>query len=591
MSDIPTGKRVKKRKGKKKPQRRHSVDTVNVPAPVTSAKSKEIKKSWDNFEKNQEIRSYLSLARNIASSPVKPASKISVSPAKSPTIKPKASKGPLPYAETVLTSFNKTPKTSPQKSIIPNGKSNSSPHTPKLGPQLVTRHSAPTIGGSKSAPNSAHKPSRSLSGSFQSTLKLDEKNRDSKSQGTPSPMRLNRTRSDTTGMEKIAAESKIRNKTRTASTPTRPSNSTESSLRIPKSSPVRVPSTAKEFSKLHDEMIDVCSFFDRGRKERYERRIQVTKRISEIIYELWPDVEVSLIGSTATGLFLYDSDIDLVVRNPDQAENLTVQDLINLGRVLEETKTVRNIQVIATAMLPIIKMEDKYSPFTVDITFNVTTGLYSTVLVQDFVDKYESLKPLLLVLKQLLKIRGLNELYRGGLPSFTLTIMIVSFLQFFDDKSDSEAKFAENFDHDYDAELRRFEYGLEMDRTAALGSEDEHSDDDHFVDTTRTRQNYDFDLGQHLLGFLELYGCTFDYRQLGISIVNEGGYFPKKSRGWLYKHNPDLLCVEHPQDRNYDLGFKIYNIEMIRSCFSTIHNLLKAGSPLHEILCLPMQPR
>ena len=68
-----------------------------------------------------------------------------------------------------------------------------------------------------------------------------------------------------------------------------------------------------------------------------------------------------------------------------------------------------------------------------------------------------------------------------------------------------------------------------MDRTAALGSEDEHSDDDHFVDTTRTRQNYDFDLGQHLLGFLELYGCTFDYRQLGISIVNEGGYFPKVS--------------------------------------------------------------
>jgi len=38
------------------------------------------------------------------------------------------------------------------------------------------------------------------------------------------------------------------------------------------------------------------------------------------------------------------------------------------------------------------------------------------------------IKPLILVLKQILKVWGFNEPYNGGLSSYALFLMIVSFL-------------------------------------------------------------------------------------------------------------------------------------------------------------------
>jgi DNA polymerase sigma len=40
------------------------------------------------------------------------------------------------------------------------------------------------------------------------------------------------------------------------------------------------------------------------------------------------------------------------------------------------------------------------------------------------------IEPLLLVLKQLLKVNGLNEPFKGGMSSYGLLLMIVGFLQF-----------------------------------------------------------------------------------------------------------------------------------------------------------------
>jgi non-canonical poly(A) RNA polymerase PAPD5/7 len=39
------------------------------------------------------------------------------------------------------------------------------------------------------------------------------------------------------------------------------------------------------------------------------------------------------------------------------------------------------------------------------------------------------IEPLLLVLKQLLKVNGLNEPFKGGLSSYGVLLMIVGFLQ------------------------------------------------------------------------------------------------------------------------------------------------------------------
>jgi len=55
--------------------------------------------------------------------------------------------------------------------------------------------------------------------------------------------------------------------------------------------------------------------------------------------------------------------------------------------------------------------------------------------------------------------------------------------------------------------------------------------------------------GHHLIGFLELYGCQFNYLRTGIRIRDGGAYFRKNDSeaGELHNHYQySLLCIEDP---------------------------------------------
>lgn len=87
---------------------------------------------------------------------------------------------------------------------------------------------------------------------------------------------------------------------------------------------------------------------------------------------------------------------------------------------------------------------------------------------------------MLLVLKCFLKSRALNETFTGGVSSFLLTLMVVSYLQ------------------------RRYK----------------ESGTDNMT------------LGHHLMEFFHLYGTKFNYDEVGISIREGGFYFKKVQRGF-----------------------------------------------------------
>ena len=57
-------------------------------------------------------------------------------------------------------------------------------------------------------------------------------------------------------------------------------------------------------------------------------------------------------------------------------------------------------------------------------------GLKCVDLVREYLKQYECLKYLVLPLKQLIFDANLNDPYQGGLTSYGLILMIVSFLQF-----------------------------------------------------------------------------------------------------------------------------------------------------------------
>jgi len=274
------------------------------------------------------------------------------------------------------------------------------------------------------------------------------------------------------------------------------------------------------FLFLHNEILDFVEFVSQTPAELEIRR-QVVRTIKDLILRCYPDAKVMVFGSTATGLNLPNSDIDLLVYNPQVREHTMISKITD---ALVRADACRSIDPIKHAKVPIIKLQDKKHGVNVDISFNRTNGVYCVKLVKELLQKYPEMRPLLIVLKCFLKSRQLNEPYHGGVGSFLLTMMLCAFLQ----------------------------------RQYKLGETDY------------------MDLGKHLVDFFEFYGAKFNYEDVGISIREEGFFFRKEDRGWQQYDDKGRgrLCLENPQDPEVDIGGSAYNIKRVQRAFQHAYDTL-----------------
>lgn len=68
-------------------------------------------------------------------------------------------------------------------------------------------------------------------------------------------------------------------------------------------------------------------------------------------------------------------------------------------------------------------------PLQVDISLGVENGLQAVGLIQSLMDAIPPTRPLTLAVKALLKAKGLNETYTGGLSSYSTVNLVVAHLQ------------------------------------------------------------------------------------------------------------------------------------------------------------------
>lgn len=76
-----------------------------------------------------------------------------------------------------------------------------------------------------------------------------------------------------------------------------------------------------------------------------------------------------------------------------------------------------------------IKFEDVMTKLKVDIILNSTSGVDSAKAIQEMIVKYPGLRPISLIVKHLLALRSLNEVFTGGLGGYAVVCLVVSFLQ------------------------------------------------------------------------------------------------------------------------------------------------------------------
>jgi len=333
---------------------------------------------------------------------------------------------------------------------------------------------------------------------------------------------------------------------------------------------------------LHNEIVEFAKLME-PRQEEIRQREELVRKVRELAEQTFGKgrdrCTVKVFGSQATGLFLPTSDIDLVLLIPEvaadtcthhgtstststggggdgddndkqEAESQQAKEtremeewdaktasssrspLVVLGEALRKhwIDDLSYLEIIENTRIPIVKFTHAPTNLSVDICLNQETGTKAAELVRRFGDAMPPLRPLTFVLKYFMAARGLNEPYTGGVGSFLLQMMIVSFLQ----------------------HREREEF---------------HAGSDSILN-----------LGALLLEFFELYGIDFNYVTTGISIRNDGSYFPKGAKNrrehFWQPTRPFSLALENPFETDMDVGKSSFRIQLVQRSFEVAFRVL-----------------
>jgi len=273
--------------------------------------------------------------------------------------------------------------------------------------------------------------------------------------------------------------------------------------------------------RLSHEILDfalyVTQLFDDSR-HLYESTLA---KVVAVTQRVLPHAKVQPFGSYACGLCIPTSDLDIVCSIKDEMENLR-KAFRTLARELRKEEWVVQITPIETATMPIIKLLSRDEGIPTDITFDCAMqengvpqhrGLRSVELTRRYASETPKLRPLLLVLKQFLHERGLNNPYTGGLGSYCLVLMLKTFLSLFD----------------------------------ASGNV--------------------LDEGGALVAFFRYYGTVFDYSTTGISVRHGGVHFRIGEVGHYGGTGP--LVIEDPFDPMTNIASGVFAMWRVRAAFES----------------------
>ncbi|KAG8714516.1 hypothetical protein FRC11_008161 [Ceratobasidium sp. 423] len=282
---------------------------------------------------------------------------------------------------------------------------------------------------------------------------------------------------------------------------------------------------------LHQEILAYVEYISPTERERRTRAMVVTM-ITNTIVSRWPDAIVQPFGSFETGLYLPLGDIDLVISS-DSIARVTPASALNwIARALKDRGLAYSVQIIAKAKVPIVKFVSTWGGFKVDISLNQVNGVSAGKIINNFLTQLPALRPLVFIFKAFLSQREMNEVYNGGLGSYSVVCMVLSFLQLHPKIRNAEIDPCKN-------------------------------------------------LGILLLELFQYYGDYFHYERAGISLRGGGQLFNKKARGWGLPQQPrqniSILSIEDPQDPSNDVSRGSYNMGRIRMTLSGGYSALSTA--------------
>lgn len=88
-----------------------------------------------------------------------------------------------------------------------------------------------------------------------------------------------------------------------------------------------------------------------------------------------------------------------------------------------------SVEVVAKAKVPLVKYMDRKTGLKVDVSFENDSGLHAIPTFHSWKATFPAMPVIVSLVKHFLAMRGLNEVYTGGLGGFSVTCLVVSLLQ------------------------------------------------------------------------------------------------------------------------------------------------------------------
>ncbi len=275
----------------------------------------------------------------------------------------------------------------------------------------------------------------------------------------------------------------------------------------------------KGMLKLHYEILDFYKFIQLTDTE-IKLRNKTFNEIKDIIELNFPNYKCSLYGSFITGLSLPNSDIDiLITRKDEEKEKINLQkNLLEIYTILKQKNIFTDLEMI-NAKVPIITGLYISTKIHVDISLFKKNGVDAAEIINKIIAIYPEIRPLMLLIKYVIRQRNLNQIYTGGISSFIIFTLLYYYIA--DSRKIIEFEIRNNND--------------EKERLLTLG---------------------------HLLvGFFNFYAFEFRYEKFGISISN-GCHLYKREDEAKY-----ILSVKNFEDESQDMGVNCFNYSKILDVF------------------------
>ncbi|OWB61220.1 hypothetical protein B5S29_g2107 [[Candida] boidinii] len=259
--------------------------------------------------------------------------------------------------------------------------------------------------------------------------------------------------------------------------------------------------------------------------DEIKKRNETVQKIRNAVTSLWPDAELHCFGSFATDLYLPGSDIDMVIVSKNGKYD-NKSSLYQLSSYLRTRKLGINIEPIAKAKVPIIKFVEPESKIHIDISFEKRNGIRTAETIIEWIKSTPGLRELVLIIKQFLAVRKLNNVHVGGLGGFSIICLVYSFLRL------------------------------------------------HPRIVTKSIDPME-NLGVLLIEFFELYGYNFAYDLVGIGFEDSLPVYVKKGQHYcLQAKNTFTIGIIDPHDSSNNISRGTFNLRDIKRSFGGAFELL-----------------